>query len=268
MHKSCLSLLLGVVMLTAVFSGCASRDGGQEESSSASQAESSVTSQADTLASSGAATIPEIDLIQFETEKAGDTIAVMTTSEGVIRIRLFPEQAPKTVENFVALAEQGYYNGVTFHRVIEDFMIQSGDPTGTGAGGESIYSTGEGDRGYFADEFSWNLWNFRGALSMANLGEPGTNTSQFFIVQNDYISEEYAEQMRQAQFPEEVVEKYLEVGGTPHLDMKHTVFGMVMDEESMAVVDKIAAVEVRDPDNEDYTPVNPVVIDNIVIQTA
>ena len=102
---------------------------------------------------------------------------IMHTNMGDITIQLYPEVAPKTVENFVTLAKKGYYNGLIFHRVIKDFMIQGGDPTGTGAGGESIYGA------KFEDECSQELHNFRGALSMANAG-PNTNGSQFFIVQN------------------------------------------------------------------------------------
>lgn len=104
-------------------------------------------------------------------------IAVMHTSMGDITLRLYPEVAPKTVENFVTHAKNGYYNGLTFHRIIKEFMIQGGDPTGTGAGGESIWGAP------FEDECSQELHNFRGALSMANAG-PNTNGSQFFIVQN------------------------------------------------------------------------------------
>ena len=103
--------------------------------------------------------------------------AIMHTNMGDITIQLYPEVAPKTVQNFVTLAKKGYYNGLIFHRVIKDFMIQGGDPTGTGAGGESIYGA------KFEDECSQELHNFRGALSMANAG-PNTNGSQFFIVQN------------------------------------------------------------------------------------
>ena len=103
--------------------------------------------------------------------------AVMHTNMGDITLRLYPEVAPKTVENFLTHAKNGYYNGLIFHRVIKDFMIQGGDPTGTGAGGESIY----GEK--FEDECSRELHNFRGALSMANAG-PNTNGSQFFLVQN------------------------------------------------------------------------------------
>ena len=103
--------------------------------------------------------------------------AIMHTNMGDITIQLYPEVAPKTVENFVTLAKKGYYNGLIFHRVIKDFMIQGGDPTGTGAGGESIYGA------KFEDECSQELHNFRGALSMATAG-PTTNASQCFIAQS------------------------------------------------------------------------------------
>ena len=104
----------------------------------------------------------------------GETVAIMHTTMGDISIRLFPELAPKTVENFTTHAKNGYYDGIVFHRVIKDFMIQGGDPTATGCGGESIWGRN------FEDEFTPELHNLRGALSMANAG-PGTNGSQFFI---------------------------------------------------------------------------------------
>lgn len=113
---------------------------------------------------------------QLEMPKEGDTVAIMETSEGTIKLRFFPEAAPKAVENFTTHAKDGYYNGLTFHRVIKDFMIQGGDPLGTGTGGESIYGKS------FEDEFSNKLFNIRGSISMANSG-PDTNGSQFFINQ-------------------------------------------------------------------------------------
>lgn len=262
MRKSWLIWLLAAAMLVTTVSGCAD---GDKTAASASEAEVSAASETQITAEE---LENQVELIQFDDVQEGDTIAIMKTNMGTIRLRLFPEEAPKTVENFVTLAEQDYYDGVSFHRVINDFMIQGGDPTGTGSGGQSIWSTGEDDPGYFEDEFSLNLWNFRGALCMANTGQSGTNSSQFFIVQMSELIEGYAEQMRQAGFPEKVVEKYEEVGGTPWLDMVHTVFGMVADEESMAVVDKIAMVEVTDPDQQDYTPVEPVIIEDIVIEQA
>lgn len=168
---------------------------------------------------------------QLELERVSGPTAVISTNYGDITVQLFPEQAPKTVENFVTLARRGYYDGVNFHRVIADFMIQGGDPTGTGAGGESAF--GEP----FADEFSKKLFNLRGALSMANAG-PNTNGSQFFIVQNQHLSPEMNVQMEVAGYPKKVIEAYAN-GGTPWLDFHHTVFGQVI--AGMDVVDQIAA---------------------------
>jgi peptidyl-prolyl cis-trans isomerase B (cyclophilin B) len=131
------------------------------------------------------------------------TNATLHTNHGPIEIELFDDDAPKTVENFRKLAQDGFYDGVIFHRVIPDFMIQGGDPTGTGTGGP----------GYaFEDEFNDHKVE-RGALAMANAG-PNTNGSQFFIVTAE---------------------------ATPWLDGKHTVFGRVTG--SMEAVDSISATE-------------------------
>ncbi len=129
-------------------------------------------------------------------------LATIQTNKGNIEIELFPEYAPQTVNNFVFLANDGYYDGVKFHRVISNFMIQGGDPTGTGRGGP----------GYkFGDEFKGNpLRHETGVLSMANAG-PGTNGSQFFITHSPQ----------------------------PHLDGRHTVFGKVINKKSQNVVDAI-----------------------------
>ena len=131
------------------------------------------------------------------------TTATLHTNHGAIAIMLFDDDAPKTVENFLKLARDGFYDGVIFHRVIPDFMIQGGDPTGTGSGGPGYQ---------FEDEFN-NHKVVRGALAMANAGR-NTNGSQFFIVTTD---------------------------ATPWLDGKHTVFGRVTD--GMDVVDAISALE-------------------------
>lgn len=182
---------------------------------------------------------------------ANEALVVMNTTLGPIKIKLFPEQAPKTVENFLTHAENGYYDGIIFHRVIEDFMIQGGDPTGTGMGGESIY----GDT--FEDEFTMDLFNLRGALSMANAG-PGTNGSQFFIVQKPQAPGS-AEQMKKGGWPDEIAEAYAEMGGTPHLDQKHTVFGQVV--EGMDTIDTIAKVKKGAQDK----PVEDISIESIEI---
>ena len=169
--------------------------------------------------------------------------ATIKTNQGDIKLQLFPDQAPKTVKNFVELAKQGYYKGVIFHRVIPDFMIQGGDPTGTGAGGESIYGQA------FEDEFSEELFNFKGALSMANAG-PNTNGSQFFIVTNENVPADMLGQMKAAGYPDEVIARNQQ-GGTPWLDFHHTVFGQVI--EGMDVAQKISQVkrDFRDRPEED-----------------
>lgn len=193
---------------------------------------------------------------QTRAPKSGDIVATMQTTAGEIKILLFPDAAPKAVENFVKHSENGYYNGIIFHRVIPDFMIQGGDPTGTGRGGESIW----GDS--FEDEFSVDYHNIRGALSMANAG-PGTNGSQFFIVQASEVDDGLISQMEQLSdrgFPAECVEDYKALGGTPWLDFKHTVFGQVID--GMDTVDSIAKTE-RDRSDK---PLKDVVILSINIE--
>lgn len=167
---------------------------------------------------------------QLNLDKVDGPKATLKTSYGDIEIQLFPEQAPMTVENFVRLAQKGYYDGTTFHRVISDFMIQGGDPQGDGTGGTSIWNHP------FEDEFSRELFNLRGALSMANSG-PNTNGSQFFIVQNKNMPKRYIKQMEPAGYPKEIINAYKQ-GGTPWLDGRHTVFGQVI--LGMDVVDKIA----------------------------
>ena len=196
----------------------------------------------------------ELHFPQVEIEALEGPIATIKTNHGDMRIKLFPDHAPKTVANFIALSKDGYYDGVIFHRIIKDFMIQGGDPTGTGMGGESIY--GES----FEDEFSEELYNVRGALSMANAG-PNTNGSQFFIVQNQHLPYSKKEIARGG-WPEPIAEIYAEQGGTPHLDRRHTVFGQLADEASYEVLDAIAGVETGAMDK----PVEDVVIETIEIE--
>ena len=196
----------------------------------------------------------ELHFPQVDIETVEGPIATIKTNHGDMHIKLFPEHAPKTVANFIALSKDGYYDGVIFHRIIKDFMIQGGDPTGTGMGGESIY--GES----FEDEFSEELYNVRGALSMANAG-PNTNGSQFFIVQNQHLPYSKKEIARGG-WPEPIAEIYAEKGGTPHLDRRHTVFGQLADEASYKVLDAIAGVETGAMDK----PVEDVVIETIEIE--
>ncbi|MDD2565522.1 MAG: peptidylprolyl isomerase [Candidatus Gracilibacteria bacterium] len=145
--------------------------------------------------------------MQTTLPKKGELVAIMDTNLGEIKIKFFKELTPKTYENFITHSKNGFYDGIIFHRVINNFMIQGGDPTGTGMGGESIYGNA------FEDEFS-ELRHIKGALSMANSGK-NTNGSQFFIVH---------------------------AKSTPHLDGRHSVFGQVF--EGIEIVDKIAASKV------------------------
>ena len=182
-----------------------------------------------------------------------DKLAVIKTSKGDITVKLFLEEAPLTVKNFISHAENSYYDGIIFHRVIEKFMIQGGDPTGTGAGGESIY--GE----TFEDEIHEDLFNIYGALSMANAG-PNTNGSQFFIVTADDVSDSFLEQMADADYPQEIIDAYKQKGGTPWLDRRHTVFGQVVG--GMDVVERIGQVETDMQDK----PKEDIIIESIEIQ--
>lgn len=183
---------------------------------------------------------------QLHLDKQTGTTVTIKTNKGDITLQLFDKVAPKTVKNFVELAQDGYYDGVIFHRVIPNFMIQGGDPTGTGRGGKSIY--GE----QFEDEFSDQLFNLRGALSMANAG-PNTNGSQFFIVTMDEVPAQMVGQLEAAGFPAEIIDAYKERGGTPWLDNKHTVFGHLVAGEDVAQAIQNVERDAADKPLEDVT---------------
>ncbi|MBT2679090.1 peptidylprolyl isomerase [Bacillus sp. ISL-35] len=245
MTKKILAVLFAMMMVLA---GCGTAGEKQEADK-----------QKEETTNGGQAAEENLDYPQATTEvQDNERLVEMVTSMGKIKIKLFPEQAPKAVENFIKHSEDGYYEGIIFHRVIDGFMIQGGDPQGTGMGGESIYD------GPFEDEFSKQLFNIRGALSMANSG-PNTNGSQFFIVQNKELDASFPETMKEAGYPEEVLKMYeneevlkmYESGGAPHLDHRHTVFGQVV--EGMDVVDKIASV----PTGAGDKPEKDVVIEKI-----
>lgn len=189
---------------------------------------------------------------QLQLETQAGPHATLHTNYGDIEVVLFQQQAPKAVENFITHATSGYFNGVIFHRVIPDFMIQGGDPQGTGFGGESIWKKP------FADEFTQDLFNLKGALSMANAG-PGTNGSQFFIVQAGQLPDGFSEQLQQAGYPDEIVKAYDSMGGTPWLDQRHTVFGHVVS--GLDHVDEIAHVATDSADK----PLKDVVITSISV---
>ena len=191
---------------------------------------------------------------QLQLPAAGETIAVFDTSFGVFKAVLYPQYAPKAVENFITHSRNGYYNGSTFHRVLADFIIQGGDPTNTGSGGDSIWMLP------FEDEFDEHLHHYRGALAMVNTGK-STNRSQFFIIKGGEISDELINKMKSAGYDQGVIDAYREVGGRPTMDYLYTVFGQVYD--GMDVVDAINAVKVRD----DNRPLEDITINSIIIDT-
>ena len=307
MRKSSLKRILSVCIcavmastVAVVATGCAGENG-TSSTSSASSNSTATASKEEILAFAGKDAKIYKDTehkvgYQLDMPAEGEEVAIMHTSMGDIYLRFFPEAAPKTVENFLTHAKNGYYDGLTFHRVIEDFMIQGGDPNGTGTGGESIY----GDA--FEDEFSDKLFNIRGSVAMANSGKD-TNGSQFFINQGDAESfseaggwttyESQWEQMyslmsqyyntdtfealvsSQGTFmyntdivTEDIRKLYTENGGNPYLDgaynacdKGHTVFAQVY--KGMEVVDEIADVDTDDSNK----PEKDVTIKSIEVTT-
>ena len=219
---------------------------------------------------------------QINPPQKGEEIAIISTTMGEIKLRFFKDEAPKAVENFKEHAKNGYYDNVIFHRIIENFMIQTGDPEGTGCGGESIWNKP------FEDEFSLNLFNIRGSVAMANSGK-NTNGSQFFInqankdsfrgwrdFQHSYsvfqnnpsvFTKLYGGTLDISLLTDEIKELYDQHGGNPHLDgalntdkRGHTVFAQVF--EGIDIVDKIASAPV-DTQNR---PQSEIKIENIKIQ--
>ena len=174
---------------------------------------------------------------QMAMPEVGETIAIIKIkNHGEVKVKFFDKIAPKAVENFTTHAKNGYYDGLTFHRVINEFMIQGGDPTGTGTGGESIWGAG------FPEELAYELVPYRGSLCMASAGV-GTSSlgSQFFITQAHYKDDEGA-YFSKVGLPESLRKQYEVYGGNIlSLYCSYTVFGRVY--EGMDIVDKIAAVE-------------------------
>ncbi|SCP98117.1 peptidylprolyl isomerase [Anaerobium acetethylicum] len=250
-------LILGMVLcMFAGVAACAKEDKvsktTQEET--AEEKETTEEKEATEAEESSEDTKETGDAGQFLAPETGETVAEMTVKDhGIIKIRFFNEIAPKAVENFITHAKEGYYDGLTFHRVMNDFMIQGGDPSGNGTGGESIWGKN------FEDEFSYLLFPCRGSLCMANAGE-NTNGSQFFIVQTGAVDADIITQMEEADFPESTIQNYENNGGTPWLWGKHTVFGQVF--EGLEIVDAIALTETDSNDK----PLTPVVIEKIEIK--
>ena len=218
--KKSLAFILAAIMSVSMMTAC---QNGANNSGNTSSNQSSAQTNAKT------------ELPQLAKPAENSEIVVMETEAGTIKICVYPEYAPKAVENFVTHAKDGYYDGLTFHRIIQDFMIQGGDPMGNGTGGESIW--GEG----FGEEISENLRHFRGAVCMAKSSLPNSQGSQFYIVDGIEVPDSLLDQMKEMGaengWSDAVVEAYDELGGYPMLDHQYTVFGQVI--EGMDVVDKL-----------------------------
>ena len=255
--KKFISAVTAAVLSAAVFTGCE----GTPDSDIADgigNVDASTTQQ-----------LSDADIHNFIMPEPGEKIAVITVKDmGEIKIKLFPEDAPKGVENFVGLAEMGYYDELIFHRVIQNFMNQGGGPRGDGTGGKSIW----GEK--FEGGTSEHLYHFTGAVAYANSGSTSTNGSQFYIVNtpDDFVyygayrdidgSIKYLQSFEESGtvLPENVKDMYLQKGGVPFLDGGYTVFGQVF--EGMDVVRQIAAVETDDNDK----PLTQVIMESVRIE--
>lgn len=228
-------ITVATVTLLLSVAGCGNSSSSQDNSKETSSSSESREERIEKL--------NKMDLPQLDKKvRADEYLVQIQTTDGNIDARLFPKEAPKAVENFVTHAKKGYYNGLTFHRVINNFMIQTGDPKGDGTGGESIWKKP------FKDELNDNLYNLRGALAMANSG-PDTNGSQFFINQN---KDDRSQELLIDDYPQKIIDAYKH-GGNPDLDyadktsnQDYTVFGQVT--KGMNVVDKIASTKTNSAD--------------------
>jgi cyclophilin family peptidyl-prolyl cis-trans isomerase len=245
-----------LVFMMAAFTGCSTKKNQEDSAKTTTEAQKEVQSKYKVPKITGAKTTNQLAKAQ-----KGETIAVMKVKGyGELKFKFFLKKAPKAVKNFVTLADNGYYDGQIFHRVINDFMIQGGDPTGTGTGGESIWGS------EFENETSKDLLPLRGSLCMANAGAD-TNGSQFFIVQ---AKADVAKESLNAE-PMDLTEKQMklfeEQGGYPSLTGSYTVFGQMID--GYDVLDQIAAAETKDSGSgEQSSPVKDIVIEKITISTA
>lgn len=233
--KKIAALALAALSCAAVMTGC--------EGESTLDDENSIVDQL-----TGGASLADVQIRNFEMPAEGEKIAVINVKDyGTIKIKLFADVSAKGTENFVGLAEMGYYDELIFHRVIPNFMIQGGDPRGDGTGGKSIW----GDK--FDGGIPEGLYHFTGAVAYANSGATSTNGSQFYIVNTpDGYMQNTCEELMQYDpttysWPQNVIDMYNEKGGVPFLDGGYTVFGQVF--EGMDVVRAIAAVETN-PEND------------------
>lgn len=248
--KKVISLIIIILVALVSLTGCESEKNNEVKNNS--------TKTSTNLSKESKINVDEYDFKsaaekQMAEPAEGDEIAIMHVKDyGDIYMKFFPEVAPKAVENFVTHSKDGYYNGLTFHRVINEFMIQGGDPEGNGTGGESIWGNG------FGTELDYSLVPYRGSLCMAMSSLPNSIGSQFFITQANY-SEQMSNSLKQYGYPTKLLEEYKNNGGYLSLYLQYTVFGQVF--KGIEVVDEIAKVETNSSDK----PVNDVIIESIEI---
>jgi peptidyl-prolyl cis-trans isomerase A (cyclophilin A)/peptidyl-prolyl cis-trans isomerase B (cyclophilin B) len=258
------ALAVSALLVLSLLSGCGSSTEEKNTQAEATTVQETAAEQTESTEESVEASTTEAetqyDKVEIQTPskvdqmsdpEEGETVAVIHVKDyGDISVKFFYEDSPLAVENFVTLAANGYYDGLTFHRVIENFMIQTGDPTGTGTGGTSMW--GED----FANEYSDRLAQVNGALAMARTQALDTNASQFFINNGRVPTEEELEAYG---ISDDMKELYTEYGGNPWLQDQYTIFGQVYD--GMDVVEAISTVST----DTDQRPVEDVVISSIDI---
>ena len=265
MRKNISIILIVLMSVLFVFTGCSETDNTTTTSSSNNINTTQTNTVDEAEIEEGEKILNEFDYKtaadkQMAMPQDGETVAtIKVKGYGDIKVKFFPEIAPKAVENFTTHAKNGYYNGVTFHRVIDEFMIQGGDPEGTGMGGESIWGTG------FGPELALELVPYRGSLCMAMSSLPNSIGSQFFITQanySDYINSYY----KSSGFPVGLLEQYKIHGGYIGLYLQYTVFGQVY--EGMDVVDRIAKVTTySEEEGQADKPKKDVIIEKIEVTT-
>lgn len=248
-------IITGILCVAMVLSFAACNKQTETSTAESSSGSSAASSNSNSVADNTQNIDPE-EILNFTEPQEGEEIAVFDIKDyGQIKIKLFEAQCPKGVENFKSLIESGYYDGITFHRVINHFMIQSGDPTGSGSGGESKWGKG------FTQEISSNLRHFAGAVSYATATDK-LNGSQFFIVTGDEIDSSHFDSLKKQygkDYPDTAKERYYEKGGYPYLDGDYEVFGQVI--EGLDICFEIAKVEtVKDK------PVKDVVISSAKLE--
>lgn len=249
-------LIILLAVMLVVLTGCANKENKNEQLNKISE---------ENTMSNNTQSERVVDTIDYKAAaekqmampEVGETVAIFHIKNfGDVKVKFFKEVAPKAVENFVTHAKNGYYDGLTFHRVINEFMIQGGDPEGTGRGGESIWGSG------FGTELDYELVPYRGSLCMAMSSLPNSIGSQFFITQAHY-SELQESYLKAGGYPEKLLEEYKTYGGYLSLYLQYTVFGQVY--EGMEVVDKIAAVETSQASDTKDKPLEDVIIESIEV---